>query len=126
VYVEADAAGHLKTSEGFVRSPGGKRRLSDLKDDEEAEDDEAEGRRPLVMGDHIAYLLPMVKVEDQLGFVVTKIIGFQFSHPCFVKLENGHHTSILASGNVQIARFCADTKRVKFPVRSLDEFKEVE
>jgi hypothetical protein len=132
VYVEMDVNGEIKTdSDGFARSSEGKLHLNELKDEDEEEvlDEggvnfmDEERPSPFSIGDHIAYLLPTVPVENQLKFVVTKIVGFQFSCPCFVKLENGHHDTILASGNVHVARFCIVTQRVRFPVRRLEEFK---
>lgn len=77
----------------------------------------------LVEGDHIAYFLPGMPVEEQMRFVVTKVVGFQPSQPCFVQLENGHHTTIVASGNVVVGKYCTHTHRVAFPLRNLAEFR---
>jgi hypothetical protein len=128
VYVEMDARGELRAAAGLVGTSVGRLRLTDFEEETDDEDEVVldEGRvrpPPLGIGDHIAYLLPMVPVETQFSFVVTKVVGFRDSASCFVKLENGHHANILAAGNVHVARFCVASQRVMFPVCSLEAFR---
>ena len=77
---------------------------------------------PLRVGEHIAYLLPMIPVEEQTRFITTKITGLGEGKEC-VELENGHHTTMLASGNIHVARYCPTTNRIEFPFRNLNDFR---
>ena len=80
----------------------------------------ASGEVPLHVGDQVAYLLPHVPVEEQNMLVVTRVVGFQPSRPCGIQLENGHHNTILAAGQVHLGRYC--NGRVQFPLRHLRDF----
>ena len=77
----------------------------------------------LHVGDSIAYLLPIIPVDEQLNFIVTKVVGLDHTHPCFVELENGHHNNILSSGKFHLSKYCDVTHRVQFPVARLSDFK---
>ena len=119
LYVETDAKGYplADASNCVMTHTGVKRNLSALCVGPEKK------KKKLCVGDHIAYLLPHVAVEMQSSFITTKIVGFDMSRPCFVKLENNHHLNILESGNVHVARYCPVTQRVQFPVACLKDFQ---
>lgn len=121
VHVETDAEGRVRIDNGCMVSPTGK---YPVETEIQTETDMRFGAHPapLQVGEHIAYLLPMVPVEKQARFIVTKIIGVHPKRKCCVDLENGHHTNIVASGNVHVARYCMLTHRVQFPVRHLSMF----
>jgi hypothetical protein len=59
--------------------------------------------------------------EEQDMFIVTRVVGFQPCRPCFVQLENAHHTTVLASGHAHVGRY--RNGRVQFPLRPLQYFK---
>jgi len=77
---------------------------------------------PLRVGEHIAYFLPMIPVDEQTRFITTKITGLGQGREC-VELENGHHTTMLASGNIHVARYCPTTNRIEFPFCPLKDLR---
>ncbi len=83
----------------------------------------AEGVMPLCVGEYIAYLLPNIPPENQGEIITTRVVGLIRDRPCFVKLENGHHTTILASGKVHVGRYSPVTGRVQFPLEKLSAFR---
>lgn len=74
-------------------------------------------RPPLKPGDHVAYLLTSVSPLIQDTFKTTRVTGV---HP--LKLENGEHDTVFASGKGEIAGFDPRTNRILFPVESIEKY----
>jgi hypothetical protein len=70
----------------------------------------------LEVGDFIAYLMPGIPPAQQDHFTITSVTGVS---P--LELANGHHQTLFASGQGEIARYDPDSKRVLFPVRNLSD-----